>query len=261
MSRCWRWWGSAGAEVREFIEDELGPEGAARSVVVVATSNSAPLLRRQAGYAAMTVAEHFRDQGKSVLLLIEQRFTRFCLALREIGLSAGEPPAHARLSAECVRRTAAPAGARRSGPRADRQAGKLPVTALFTVLVEGDDHNEPVADAVRGFLDGHVILDRRIAEGGRYPAVDVLRSLSRAANGCLEPGETAMLRRARGVLALHAEMADLVRLGAYRAGTDPAVDEAVALAPRIEAMLRQNRSERSGMAESFDRLRNAMEPD
>ncbi len=251
--------GERGREVREFIEDELGPEGAARSVVVVATSDSAPLLRRQAGYAAMTVAEHFRDQGKSVLLLMDS-VTRFCLALREIGLSAGEPPATRGYPPSVFAEL--PRLLERAGPgpeQTDRPAGFI--TALFTVLVEGDDHNEPVADAVRGFLDGHVILDRRIAEGGRYPAVDVLRSLSRAANGCLEPGETAMLRRARGILALHAEMADLVRLGAYRAGTDPAVDEAVALAPRIEAMLRQNRSERSGMAESFDRLRNAMEPD
>ncbi len=245
--------------MREFIEDELGPEGAARSVVVVATSDSAPLLRRQAGYAAMTVAEHFRDQGKSVLLLMDS-VTRFCLALREIGLSAGEPPATRGYPPSVFAEL--PRLLERAGPgpeQTDRPAGFI--TALFTVLVEGDDHNEPVADAVRGFLDGHVILDRRIAEGGRYPAVDVLRSLSRAANGCLEPGETAMLRRARGILALHAEMADLVRLGAYRAGTDPAVDEAVALAPRIEAMLRQKRSERSGMAKSFDRLRNAMEPD
>jgi flagellum-specific ATP synthase len=129
---------------------------------------------------------------------------------------------------------------------------------LFTVLVEGDDHNEPVADAVRGILDGHVILDRRIADRGRYPAVDVLRSLSRAAAGCLTADEAALVRRARQILALHAEMADLVRLGAYRAGTDPAVDEALRLAPRLEALLSQDRTEYSTLDQSFTILRAAL---
>ena len=119
------------------------------------------------------------------------------------------------------------------------------------MLVEGDDHNEPVADAVRGILDGHVILDRRIGEGGRYPAVDVLRSLSRAVPGCNSDAENALTRRARGILALHADMADLVRLGAYRAGTDPAVDEAIVVAPRMEAVLRQGRDDRSLAARQF----------
>jgi flagellum-specific ATP synthase len=128
------------------------------------------------------------------------------------------------------------------------------------VLVEGDDHNEPVADAVRGFLDGHVVLDRRIAEGGRYPAVDVLRSLSRAVPGCNAAEENDLARRARALLAVYADIADMVRLGAYRAGSDPTVDEAVALAPRIEAMLRQERSERTGIKDSFALLRAALEP-
>jgi flagellum-specific ATP synthase len=128
------------------------------------------------------------------------------------------------------------------------------------VLVEGDDHNEPVADAVRGTLDGHVVLDRRIAEGGRYPAVDVLRSLSRAVPGCNDSEENALVRRARAILALWADMADLVRLGAYRSGADPAVDEAVALAPRIEAMLRQEKLERSDLQASFAALRAALQP-
>jgi len=127
------------------------------------------------------------------------------------------------------------------------------------VLVEGDDHNEPVADAVRGILDGHVVLDRRIAEGGRYPAIDVLRSLSRAVPGCNAPEENALARRARAIMALYADMADMVRLGAYRPGADPAVDEAVAIAPRIEAMLRQERGERSSIEEGFARLQAAME--
>ena len=248
--------GERGREVREFLEDDLGADGLARSVVVVATSDAPPLLRRQAAYAAMTVAEHFRDQGRSVLLLMDS-ITRFCLALREIGLSAGEPPATRGYPPSMFAEL--PRLLERSGPGLplpDGTAGQI--TGLFTVLVEGDDHNEPVADAVRGILDGHVILDRRIAERGRYPAVDVLRSLSRAAAGCLDAEETAMLRRARAILALHEDMADMLRLGAYRAGTDPAVDEAVALAPRIDAALRQEKVECASMADSFASLRAAL---
>ncbi|MBV9250755.1 MAG: flagellar protein export ATPase FliI [Acetobacteraceae bacterium] len=249
--------GERGREVREFLEDDLGERGLARSVVVVATSDSSPLRRRQAAPAAMTIAEHFRDAGKSVLLLVDS-ITRFCLALREIGLSAGEPPATRGYPPTVF--TALPRLLERAGPGLQRPDGSAGyITALFTVLVEGDDMNEPVADAVRGTLDGHVVLDRSIAERGRFPAVDVLRSLSRAAGGCLDDDAAALVRRARGILSLHADMADLVRLGAYRAGGDPAVDDALAIAPRIEAMLQQDRSERSSLAESFALLRNAME--
>ncbi|MGH7154688.1 MAG: FliI/YscN family ATPase [Acetobacteraceae bacterium] len=247
--------GERGREVREFVEDELG-EGLARSVIVVATSDAPPLMRREAAYAAMTVAEHFRDQGRSVLLLMDS-VTRFCLALREIGLSAGEPPATRGYPPSVFAEL--PRLLERAGP--GRDAGTATpghITALFTILVEGDDHNEPIADAVRGILDGHVILDRRIAEGGRYPAVDVLRSLSRTATGCNNEQENALVARARALLALHADMADLVRLGAYRAGADPAVDEAVALAPRIETMLRQDRQDRTDLSESFARLNQAL---
>jgi flagellum-specific ATP synthase len=250
--------GERGREVRDFLEDDLGPAGLARSVVVVATSDSPPLLRRQAALAAMTVAEHFRDQGKSVLLLMDS-VTRFCLALREIGLSAGEPPATRGYPPSVFAEL--PRLLERAGPGPDLPNGATGhITALFTVLVEGDDHNEPVADAVRGTLDGHIVLDRRIAEGGRYPAIDVLRSLSRAVPGCNAPEENALTRRARALLALHADMADMVRLGAYRAGSDPAVDEAVALAPRIENMLRQTREERTGIEDTFALLRAALEP-
>ena len=249
--------GERGREVREFLEDDLGPTGLARAVVVVATSDTPPLMRREAAYAAMTIAEHFRDQGKNVLLLMDS-VTRFCLALREIGLSAGEPPATRGYPPSVFAEL--PRLLERAGPgseQPDRPTGHI--TGLFTVLVEGDDHDEPVADAVRGILDGHVILDRRIGEGGRYPAVDVLRSLSRAVPGCNSEAENALTRRARAILALHAEMADLVRLGAYKSGGDPAVDEAVAATPRIEALLRQSRDERTSLADSFTLLRAAVE--
>ncbi len=260
--------GERGREVREFLEDELGEDGLARSVVVVATSDAPPLLRREAAYAAMAVAEHFRDAGKTVLLLMDS-VTRFCMALREIGLATGEPPATRGYPPSVFAEL--PRLLERAGPGMDRD-GATPgfITALFTVLVEGDDLNEPVADAVRGILDGHVVLDRRIAEAGRYPAIDVLRSLSRTVPGCNLPDENDLARRARAILALHADMADLVRLGAYRAGTDPAVDEAIELAPRIEAMLRQHRHEPDaageqaggcGIEDGFTTLRAAMTRD
>ena len=248
--------GERGREVREFLEDDLGPEGLARSVVVTATSDTPPLLRREAAYAAMTVAEHFRDQGKSVLLLMDS-VTRFCLALREIGLSVGEPPATRGYPPSVFAEL--PRLLERAGPGPEREGGAGQITALFTVLVEGDDHNEPIADAVRGILDGHLVLDRRIGETGRYPAVDVLRSLSRSVPGCLQPSEREAVRRARALLATYAEVADLVRLGAYKPGADPAVDEAVRLAPRIERALHQDRTKASSLAESFAALAAAME--
>jgi len=248
--------GERGREVREFIEDELGEAGLARSVVVVATSDSPPLLRREAAYAAMAVAEHFRDEGRSVLLMMDS-VTRFCLALREIGLAAGEPPATRGYPPSVFAEL--PRLLERAGPGPmlpDGTAGQI--TALFTVLVEGDDHDEPVADAVRGILDGHVVLDRRIGERGRYPAVDVLRSLSRAAAGCLNLEQTALVRQARAMLALHAEMADMVRLGAARPGTDPALDAALLAVPRIEAMLTQARDDPTSLEDSFAALREAV---
>nr|WP_263966738.1 FliI/YscN family ATPase [Roseomonas sp. SXEYE001]MCV4207674.1 FliI/YscN family ATPase [Roseomonas sp. SXEYE001] len=247
--------GERGRELREFIEDDLGPEGLARCVVVCATSDSAPLMRRDAALAAMSVAEHFRDRGKRVLLMMDS-VTRFAMALREIGLSAGEPPATRGFPPSVFAEL--PRLLERAGPGAEGCAGSI--TGLFTVLVEGDDHDEPIADAVRGILDGHVVLDRRIGEGGRYPAVDVLRSLSRTVPGCLEPAEQAILARARRILALHRDMVDMVRLGAYRAGSDPAVDEAVRLAPLIEEVLRQGKDEAGSVAGAFAALAVAMGP-
>jgi flagellum-specific ATP synthase len=251
--------GERGREVREFLEDDLGSEGLARAVVVVATSDTPPVLRRRAAHTAMTVAEHFRDQGKSVLFMMDS-VTRFCLAAREIGLSAGEPPSTRGYPPSVFAEL--PRLLERAGPGEDKGPDATGfITALFTVLVEGDDPNEPVADAVRGILDGHVLLDRRIAESGRYPPVDVLRSLSRAAQGCLTEEEVALTRRARGIVALQTEMADLVRMGAYRAGSDPAVDEALILGPRIEALLRQDRAEQTDLTTAFQLLREVLTGD
>ncbi len=247
--------GERGREVREFIEDVLGPEGLARAVTIVATSDASPLSRRDAALAAMTVAESFRDSGKSVLLLMDS-VTRFCLALREISLASGELPAT----------RGYPPGVFAELPRLLERAGPGPqgsghITALFTVLVEGDDMNEPVADAVRGILDGHVVLDRRIAEAGRYPAIDVLKSLSRTVPGCLSPDQAALASRARAVLALYGDMADMVRLGAYRQGSDPAVDEALRLAPRLHAMLAQDQNDHTDLDQAFAALATALGPD
>ena len=232
--------GERGREVRDFIDDDLGP-ALARSVVVVATSDQPPLIRREAAYAALTIAEYFREQGRSVLLLMDS-VTRFCLALREIGLAAGEPPATRGYPPSMFAEL--PCLLERAGPGLPGQGS---ITGLFTVLVEGDDHNEPIADAVRGILDGHAVLDRRIAETGRYPAIDVLRSLSRTASGCLDPIENALVRRARAILALDAELSDLVRLGAYQRGVDTKADDAIARAPRIEALLQQSRTDPIGV--------------
>jgi flagellum-specific ATP synthase len=248
--------GERGREVREFLEDDLGPEGMARSVTIVATSDMPPLMRREAAYAALTVAEHFRDQGKSVLLLMDS-VTRFCLALRELGLAAGEPPATRGYPPSVFAEL--PLVLERAGPgplNRDGTAGQI--TALFTVLVEGGDHDEPIADAVRGILDGHVVLDRRIGEAGRFPAVDVLRSLSRAAAGCLSPPHAALVRDARAMMALYGDMADMVRLGAAKPGSDPALDRALRCVPKIEAMLTQGRAEMSNFDDSFKRLAEAV---
>jgi flagellum-specific ATP synthase len=248
--------GERGREVREFIEDDLGPEGMARTVVVIATSDAPPLLRREAAYAALTIAEHFRDEGKSVLLLMDS-VTRFCLALRELGLAAGEPPATRGYPPSVFAEL--PRLLERAGPgivRPDGSAGQI--TALFTVLVEGGDHDEPVADAVRGMLDGHVVMDRRIAEAGRYPAVDILKTLSRSAAAILTPEQAADVQKARAHLALYADMADMVRLGAYKRGSDPAVDEAVRVAPRIEAAFMQPQHDSSDIETSFAMLRAAL---
>ena len=242
--------GERGREVQDFITRDLGPEGMARTVLVVATSDQPPLTRRQAAWTATAIAEYLRDQGKQVLLMIDS-VTRFAMAQREIGLAAGEPPTTRGYTPTVFAEL--PRLLERSGPGTP-SAGQGDITAIYTVLVDGDDHNEPIADTVRGILDGHVILDRKIAETGRYPAIDVAKSVSRALPHCHTSAERAIMTAARRALAAAADVEDLVRIGAYRKGSDPATDAAIRFAELAEGFLRQGRTDRQGSEISFATL-------
>ncbi len=244
--------GERGREVQEFLEDDLGPEGLARSVVVVATGDEPALTRRQAAYVTLATAEYFRSQGKQVLCLIDS-VTRFAMAQREIGLSAGEPPTSKGYPPTTFGELSRLL--ERAGPGAP---GEGSITGLFSVLVEGDDHNEPISDAVRGIVDGHIVMDRSIADRGRYPAIDVLKSISRSMPGILSDEQNEIIKRAKQVVTTYEDMAELIRLGAYRRGSDPAVDEALVLYPQIEEFLTQNKEESTTIDESFERLANIL---
>jgi len=241
--------GERGREVKEFLEDDLGEAGLARSVVIAATSDEAPLVRRQAAYIAMAVAEKLRDDGLNVLLLMDS-VTRFAMAQREIGLSAGEPPASKGYTPTVF--SELPRLLERAGPGSEDGQGSI--TGMFTVLVEGDDHNEPVSDAVRGILDGHIVLDRAIAERGRFPAINILRSVSRALPACNNESEQGLIQRARGPMTIYEDMAELIRVGAYKAGTNPEVDQAVRLYPQFESFLSQRKDEATNLATGYQSL-------
>ena len=239
--------GERGREVQEFLQDDLGEEGLGRSVVVVATSDEPALMRRQAAYLTLAIAEFFRDADKDVLVLMDS-VTRFAVAQREIGLSAGEPPTAKGYTPTVF--TELPRLLERAGPG----TGPGTITGIFTVLVEGDDHNEPVADAVRAILDGHIVMERQIAERGRYPAINVLRSVSRTMPRAADPAYLAVLSRARQVMAIYADMEELIRLGAYRAGSSPEVDEAIALHRPLEEFLGQAKDESTPLGQGYQRL-------
>jgi flagellum-specific ATP synthase len=245
--------GERGREVREFVEETLGEEGLRRAVVVVATSDEPALKRRQAAYMTMAIAEYLRDQDLEVLCMMDS-VTRFAMAQREIGLAAGEPPTTKGYTPTCF--TELPKLLERAGPGPVRPDGTAagPITAIFTVLVDGDDHNEPIADAVRGILDGHIVMERAIAERGRFPAINVLKSISRTMPGCHQPHERAIVTEARRALSAYSNMEELIRIGAYRTGADPQVDRAILLNPALEAFLSQDKDEATSLDESFARL-------
>jgi flagellum-specific ATP synthase len=241
--------GERSREVREFVEDQLGPEGLRQAVVVVATASEPAIVRLRAAHAATAIAEHFRDAGQDVLLIMDS-LTRFAMARREVGLAAGEPPTargytpsvFAELPELCER---AGNGAGSSGS----------ITAVYTVLVEGDDLNEPISDAIRGTLDGHVVLSRDIANAGRYPAVDVLRSLSRLRIAVTDTEEQADVRALTALMAVHERNRQLIEVGAYKPGVHAELDRAVAAMPQLERFLGQRLAERVGRVPALAQLR------
>jgi flagellum-specific ATP synthase len=233
--------GERGREVREFIERDLG-DALAHSVVIVATSDQPALVRIQAAFTATAIAEHFRDQGKNVMLMMDS-VTRFAMAQREVGLAIGEPPATRGYTPSVFALL----------PRLLERAGTSPrgaITGLYTVLVDGDDMNEPIADAVRSILDGHIVLTRSLAHAGHYPAIDVLQSVSRLIGEITTDEVRNAGQRLRAALAAYREKEDLISIGAYQSGTDPLLDSAVALRPRINAFLRQRVDVASTLAEA-----------
>jgi flagellum-specific ATP synthase len=242
--------GERGKEVNEFLEDTLGADGMARSVTIIATSDEPPLVKRQAARLTLTVAEFFRDQGQQVLCLLDS-ITRFADAQREIGLASGEPPTTRAYPPSTFGELSALLERAGPGRRNDSQGD---ITAVFTVLVQGGDMDEPVADAVRAILDGHIVLDRSIAERGRFPAIDVLKSVSRALPACHTAAENALALAARKALADYEAMATMIRIGAYRTGSDAATDRAIQLRPELESFLSQAIAERVGQTDGFAEL-------
>ena len=234
--------GERGREVREFMERDLGPEGLARSVVVVATSDQPALVRIKAALTATTIAEHFRDQGREVLLMMDS-VTRFAMAQREVGLAIGEPPATRGYTPSVFALL----------PKLLERAGTSPegsITGLYTVLVDGDDMKEPIADAVRSILDGHVVLSRDLAHAGHYPAIDVLASVSRLVGEIVSPETRAAGDAVRRLMATYRDKQDLISIGAYQPGADPLTDTAIAARPHIEAFLRQSADQPSAAEEA-----------
>ncbi len=245
--------GERGREVQEFLQDDLGEDGLARSVVVVATGDEPALMRRQAAYMTLALAEYFRGQGKQVLCLIDS-LTRFAMAQREIGLSAGEPPTSKGYPPTTFGELSRLL--ERAGPGEGDEGS---ITGLFSVLVEGDDHNEPISDAVRGIVDGHIVMERPIADRGRFPAINVLKSVSRSLPGAITPRQNEIMKHAKKIITTYEDMAELIRLGAYRKGSDPLVDEAILLYPKIEAFLTQNKDECTGIEDGFLQLATILE--
>ncbi len=238
--------GERGREVREFIERDLGADGLKRSVLVISTSDQPPLIRLKAAFVATAIAESFRDAGKHVTLMMDS-VTRFAMAQREIGLAVGEPPTSRGYTPSVF--ALLPRLLERAG------AGSVgTITAFYTVLVDGDDLNDPIADAVRGILDGHLVLSRRLANAGRFPAVDVLASISRLFSTVASPAQQQAARVIRGWLQRYSEVEDLIRIGAYQPGLDPETDQAIAKFPEVRRFLEQETADLSPFAQTLDEL-------
>ncbi|WP_054694445.1 flagellar protein export ATPase FliI [Syntrophomonas palmitatica] len=244
--------GERGREVREFLEKDLGEKGLERSVVVVATSDQPALVRLKGAFVATSIAEYFRDQGMDVLLLMDS-LTRFALAQREVGLAIGEPPATRGYTPSVFALL----------PRLLERAGtaeKGSITGLYSVLVEGDDMNEPVTDAVRGILDGHVALNRNMAAQNLYPAIDVLQSISRVMIDIVPPEQMQTANRFRSLLATYEEARDLIDIGAYKRGSNARIDESIALIEKCRSFLRQGIFEESSYTDTIELLNQAVNP-
>jgi flagellum-specific ATP synthase len=239
--------GERGREAKEFIEEYLGEEGLKKAVIIMATGDESALLRKRAAYVTMAVSEYFRDQEKEVLCIMDS-ITRFAMAQREIGLAIGEPPTTKGYPPSVF--SELPKILERAGPG----TGAANITGLFTVLVEGDDQNEPISDAVRGILDGHIVLDRAIAERGRFPAVDILRSVSRAMPKCNSASENQLVTYGRRMLSTYHDMAEMIRLGAYKRGTDPEIDLSIGYYTKLEEFLTQSPDESCPMQETYSKL-------
>ncbi len=244
--------GERGREVREFVERDLGPKGLARSVVVVATADESPLVRVRAAMAATSVAEYFRGRGKKVLLLLDS-LSRVAMAQREIGLAAGEPPTSRGYPPSVF------AALPRLVERAGNDSGEGSITAMYTVLAEGDDMADPVADAARAALDGHVVLSRKLANAGHFPAIDILASISRVMTDIVAPDHQRLAREAREVLSTYRDSADLIEVGAYVAGSNPRVDRALRSINAVNALFRQEADARFSFEQTLTGLRAALE--
>ena len=240
--------GERGREVKEFIEQILGSDGLARSVVVAAPADTPPLMRLQGASYATAIAEYFRDQGKNVLLIMDS-LTRYAMAQREIALAIGEPPATKGYPPSVFAKL--PALVERAG---NGDVGGGSITAFYTVLTEGDDQQDPIADAARAILDGHIVLNSSLAEAGHYPAIDIEQSISRAMHSITSVEHQRDMRRLKQLYSRYQRNRDLINVGAYASGSDPILDQAIQLLPRIEAFLQQGISERAGVTESLGQL-------
>lgn len=243
--------GERGRELRDFIEKDLGEEGLERSVLVVATSDQPALVRLKAAYTATAIAEYFRDQGQDVLLMMDS-VTRFAMAQREVGLTTGEPPATRGYPPSVF--AILPKLLERSG-----MSEKGSITGIYTVLVDGDDHNEPIADSVRGILDGHIVLTRELAMQNHYPAIDTLQSISRVMNDIISAEHKELAGKLREHLAIYQDAKDLIDIGAYVSGSNPRIDEAIKLMNGINEFLRQGVEEKVSFMEMLEQLKKALE--